>query len=113
MEDTDLGFNATQKHSDGQSIICVLSHPSARERRLALEPQTLSSSSFKPICLWRHTQFFLIGKHNSTMIDKSDQEFTANWKQAGQTVANYGKRVCKFQSNAENARPTRTPPVHG
>ena len=25
-----------------------------------------------------------------------DDEFTANWQQSGQTVANYGKRICQF-----------------
>ena len=31
------------------------------------------------------------------MLNKSNQEFTANWKQAGQPVANYGKRIYQFQ----------------
>ena len=35
--------------------------------------------------------------HNKEMLNKSMQEFTANWKQAGQPVANYGKRIYQFQ----------------
>ena len=47
--------------------------------------------------------------HNKEMLNKNMQEFTANWKQAGQPVANYGKRIYQFQESRRiQAQRTRT-----